>query len=318
MAPARIVLRDLALALAAIVASASVAAQGGRFSARLDVLSHFAAVYLALSIGFLVMAAFMSMQGRKLPMALLGAVGAIASLALMAPELLRPSPAAPQPDQGARRIKVIQFNAGGADHAVDAYVAWFRSQAPDAVVMQESTPLIRAAVMERLNLHMTCGLTCDVAIFTKALPVSVERPRRGRHGAGPPVAFVSVSEADGGYTLAGTHYVWPIHLFTYRENVARMALLLRQRPKDRLILTGDFNSASWSFARRREDVSMGLERRDRALATWPATMPFGLAFLPIDHVYAGAGWKTVEVVRGPRLGSDHYPLVATLALASPR
>ena len=35
--------------------------------------------------------------------------------------------------------------------------------------------------------------------------------------------------------------------------------------------------------------------------------------LPIDHVYAGPGWRTVSVQRGPKLGSDHYPVIVTLA-----
>ncbi|HQR90495.1 MAG TPA: endonuclease, partial [Caulobacter sp.] len=35
-------------------------------------------------------------------------------------------------------------------------------------------------------------------------------------------------------------------------------------------------------------------------------------FLPIDHVYAGGAWKTVSVVRGPALGSDHRPIVVKL------
>nr|QQZ48664.1 hypothetical protein JKL49_14190 [Phenylobacterium glaciei] len=45
----------------------------------------------------------------------------------------------------------------------------------------------------------------------------------------------------------------------------------------------------------------GLERRTKALFSWPAYLgakvPF--PFLPIDHVYAGKGWRTVSVKRGP-------------------
>jgi endonuclease/exonuclease/phosphatase (EEP) superfamily protein YafD len=81
----------------------------------------------------------------------------------------------------------------------------------------------------------------------------------------------------------------------------------------RLILTGDFNSAPWSFTLRRFDRRVGLRRRTRALATWPTrrfAMPF--PFLAIDHVYAGSDWKTVSVRRGPRLGSDHFPVVVIL------
>lgn len=90
-------------------------------------------------------------------------------------------------------------------------------------------------------------------------------------------------------------------------------------PRERMILGGDFNSTPWSWDLQRLDREMGLIRRDRALATWPTghsggwRWPAPVPFLPIDHLYAGPGWATVSVVRGPRLGSDHYPLVVTLA-----
>lgn len=41
--------------------------------------------------------------------------------------------------------------------------------------------------------------------------------------------------------------------------------------------------------------------------------PTPFPMLPIDHVYAGKGWRAVSVTRGPRLGSDHYPMVVVLA-----
>ena len=60
-----------------------------------------------------------------------------------------------------------------------------------------------------------------------------------------------------------------------------------------------------------------------ALFSWPAAAftrwniraPFPV--LAIDHVYAGAAWRTVSVRRGPRLGSDHYPVVVVLARDAP-
>ena len=93
-------------------------------------------------------------------------------------------------------------------------------------------------------------------------------------------------------------------------------------PLPRLIVSGDFNSTPWSFSLKRQDRLFGLERRTRAMATWPAgdfsRMHFAIPFpvLPIDHVYAGEGWRTVEVRRGPMLGSDHYPVIITLAPAT--
>ena len=93
----------------------------------------------------------------------------------------------------------------------------------------------------------------------------------------------------------------------------RLQELMKGRPREHVILVGDFNSTPWSFARRREETALGLERRTRILPTYPANGPFGVALLPIDHVYAGPGWGTVSINRGPRLGSDHYPIVAVLA-----
>ena len=85
-----------------------------------------------------------------------------------------------------------------------------------------------------------------------------------------------------------------------------------------LIVAGDFNSTPWSFSLRRQDAQFGLERRTRALFTFPvqtysryrAHAPFPL--FPIDQIYAGSDWKTVSVTRGPRLGSDHLPTIAVL------
>ena len=96
-----------------------------------------------------------------------------------------------------------------------------------------------------------------------------------------------------------------------------LAKTIAAAPRDRVIVTGDFNSTPWSFSRRRWDEAFTILRRDRAIATWPANrykrLPWlGAPFLPIDHVYAGSDWATVKVERGPEIDSDHYPLVMTL------
>ena len=79
-----------------------------------------------------------------------------------------------------------------------------------------------------------------------------------------------------------------------------------------LLLGGDFNSTPWSFARRRDDRAFGLQRLTRGMFSWPAWAGALTAF-PIDHVYAGADWRLLDVRRGPNLGSDHYPLVVRVA-----
>jgi endonuclease/exonuclease/phosphatase (EEP) superfamily protein YafD len=122
--------------------------------------------------------------------------------------------------------------------------------------------------------------------------------------------------------VIGVHYTWPTPDGMQQAQGRRLETYIDRYPKDRLIVAGDLNSTPWSFTRRDEDRRFGLERRTRALFSWPAQefsrrrlrVPF--PFLPIDHVYAGSGWRTVKVERGPVLGSDHYPVIVTLAPAA--
>lgn len=308
MSLVRFGLRSVVLPVGVLSAGAALAAQGGRFSGHLDILTHFAPLYLAGGALTLIAA---SLASRRLPYALLGAAAVISSLTLMLPEFLRPaSPPAPADAPG--QIKLIQFNAAKDSQGLEQRLDWLAAQDPDVLVVEDSRAVFQTAVTQRLHRQMACGKTCEVAIFTRAPAARIEAPRRGRYGLGPAVTIAHFEGPD--FTVVGTHYVWPTQVRTHRENGLRLQQLMKDQPKSRLILAGDFNSTPWSFARRREDAALGLERRTRALPTWPANGPFGLAILPIDHVYAGTDWRTVSIRRGPRLGSDHYPVVAILAL----
>lgn len=309
----RFALRGLMVLLGTFAAAGALLAQGGRFSGHLDVLTHFALIYLAAAAVVLIGAMIAAPGRAKLAMALLGGVAAAASLALILPELMRPSPPH-APATAAGQIKVIQFNVSRRDARMKERARWIAKQDPDFLILEESTPAMRAAVLAHLPRHMSCGMTCETVIFTRTAPEKVDRPRRGRYGLGPAIAIVHMAPEDGGYILVGTHYTWPTHVRNHRENTDRMLQLIDPLPKGRMIVTGDFNSTPWSFARAREDVRNGLERRTKALPSWPTTV--GVPFLPIDHVYAGDDLRTVRVERGPNLGSDHYPIVAVLTPAS--
>ena len=312
MSLAGFVTRGVALPAGLACAAAALLAQGGRFSGHLDVLTHFAPLYL---LGGTIVLALALLDRRPLRLALVGASAVLASLALMAPELLsavKASSAPPEPPS-AHTVKLVQFNAGRDSQNLDARIQWLRQEDPDVLVVEDSRPVFQTMVAKQLGRRQSCGMTCEISIFTREAPLKVESPRRGRIGLGPAVAVAHLQGPAGPYTVVGTHYSWPTAVKTHRENGRRMQEILRPLPARTTILMGDFNSTPWSFARRRDDRAFGLERRTHALPTWPANGVFGLAFLPIDHVYAGAGWRTVSVTRGPRLGSDHYPIVVTLA-----
>lgn len=314
MSRLRIALTAALAPLALGAAFGALAAQGGRWSARLDVFTHFAPLYLAAGVAVLAVTLILARGRLRLLLAVSGGLAVLGALALILPELTRPmSPRSAAPTAGA--IKLVQYNAGDAGGDLEAAVRWLAKEKPDILVVEESTAAFREAAQGVGLTHLSCGRTCETAVLSRERPVEVERPRRGRIGLGPAIVLARFEHPAGAFTVAGAHFTWPTQIRTHSENSRRLLELLKDRPRERLILAGDFNSTPWSFARRRDDQALGLERRTRALFSWPARGLPGFPVLPIDHVYAGAGWRTVTVRRGPRIGSDHYPVVAVLVPA---
>jgi len=298
----------------------ALAALGGRFSPWLDVLSHFAPLWLTGGVLAAVVAA-VTLRGSFRWIGIAAAVVAvIASSLLIVPELTRPLSPQVQPAAGVRQIKIIQFNARRGPGERMTAARWIVAQQPDIIVMEEVTPAIRDAILSLYPYHLDCD-RCGIVVMSRVKPV--ETGLRGEwldHWIAS-MGRATFADVDGGFTVMGAHIGWPIPPGHQQASADQLADMLDHFPKRRLIVAGDFNATPWSAVLRRVDRRFGLERRDRAMFSWPAgpvtrwkiDLPF--AFLPIDHIYAGSDWRTVKIERGPRgLGSDHRPLIITLAL----
>ncbi|MBI1199508.1 MAG: hypothetical protein GC203_16725 [Phenylobacterium sp.] len=301
----------LNVALTVVVLAAALAAllalTGGRVT-RLDVLAHFAPLYAGLGA----LGGLWALAAGRGPVAGAAILAIVAGGLLMAPEFQRDTgPTAPPGAPGA--IKVIQINALRSNADIERVVDWVTAQHADVVTINEARHDLRDLLIKRTG-WQTAGAHGNLIIFTPQPYTRMNRPRRK-----PPwtLSFVNASYAspDGPMELVTAHLGWRIS--DAAEAQARdLVTVVSRLPRERMILTGDLNATPWSAELRGLDDELGLIRRDRALPTWPAQVfgrPWPWPFLPIDHVYAGPGWATVKVERGPWLGSDHYPLVVTLA-----
>ena len=296
---------------AAVDALAAVAGLAGAYSRVLDIFSHFSVIYLASALAAMVLV--LPLRNRARPtVLLLGGVTVAASLILMAPELVRAT--GPHADASAEhQIKIIQYNALRSNTDLGREVDWIIAQHPDIVTTQETRHDLRDLLVKRTGWQVA-GAHGDLMIFSRAPRIAMNRPTQRPNGY---LHFVNATypSSSGPFEMVTVHLDWPTspaHAWQQLQVVAILAGL----PRDRMIVTGDFNSSSWSAALRRTDRTIGLTRRDRALLSFPADrrgFPWPAPVLPIDHVYAGPGWATVKVERGPRLGSDHYPVIVTLA-----
>jgi endonuclease/exonuclease/phosphatase (EEP) superfamily protein YafD len=288
--------------------------QFGRTNLSADILNHFAPIWLAGSLLTLAVAAAFRDETRAL-LIVVATTGAILSGLLVGPEFLRSTgPKAPADAPG--QIKVIQFNVWHYNRDLGDAVDWLVAQDPDIVVLEETTPALRQLMRERTDWFVACP-SCEVMIYSKRPSVEVRQPRRAKQ---IPAAQARV----GDIPVIGVHYAWPTDAGDQQYQEARLGRMLDDVDRTRAIVAGDLNSTPWSFSRRGWDARFGLIRRTRAVFSWPARPQArfrwaGLfPFLPIDHVYAGSAWATVKVERGPRLGSDHYPVVVTLAPVAPQ
>lgn len=295
--------------LCALVASL---AQLGRWSPTWDLLTHLAPIYLAVGVAASLLGLLFTGRLRT-PVLAAGLICAFAAALLVAPEYLRST--GPKAAAGAGpTFKIVQFNAWDGVGGTSRPLAWLNAEKPDVVVVEESNHRIREA-FTRDGWSAVSGRS-NVMLFTRKPPLKAIVPRD--NAAGPlELNGVVLATPSGDVTVLGVHAPWPTQRSSEAERQAFLPVI-QSFPPARTILAGDFNSTPWSFARRRDDRSYGLIRRTRAMFTWPiAGWRLAIPLLPIDHVYAGDGWATVKVEHGPALGSDHYPVVVTLAPTAP-
>lgn len=307
----------------AAVAALSLGALAGAFSPRLDLLTHFTPIYLALGVVGLA-TSFLAprrVRGTSIGLAVLTV---LACGALMVPEYAARL-ADRAPTNAADQLKVLQFNAyGGYGQDRSAAADWIVAQNPDVIVLEEAGGL-DVPVAAKGGYYVNFGSTAAM-ILGRSKAVSNNAPDWGIISALPPekrfyalVSRASFRDRHGSYTVMGVHRPWPMHTAQTAAHAAELRQLLATYGASTAIVAGDFNSTPWSYDLRRLDRSLPVTRRTRAVFSWPAALishnkiPTPIPLLPIDQVYAGSAWKTVKVERGPNLGSDHYPVVVTLA-----
>lgn len=314
-------LQRTASALTILTCVLLLAGAAGQWSQRLDALASFA----PLLFGSLIVAGALSLaidppSRQTIGLCLL--IGIAAGARMIAPEWLRPIPAAPR--HASADFKVVSANLWVHNVEPDRTIAFLTNSGADVLLLQETN----GAIASRLNrlrsaypYRTRCkSPTCALAIFSKR-PMLADRFRlrdSDNRPFGPNLFWAATTDRSGRpVTLITVHYPWPLLKYDQQRLRRELTNALRRVERDDLILAGDMNLTPWTAAMREQDAAwQPLIRQTRAVATWPARIASGAAFpiplLPIDQVYAGPAWRHASAVRGPRIGSDHYPVIVTL------
>jgi endonuclease/exonuclease/phosphatase (EEP) superfamily protein YafD len=285
----------------------------GRFAWPLDLLVHFRVQYAVL---FLALAALLLFtKGNRLLIAA-ALVGALVSAVPIVPYvnfLDRPAMAASPVG-----FRLLTFNTWFRNHDYKRIAEFVEKSRADVVVLEE----LRSAHVPRLQsmlpsyphaytepgMHGAVVLSRSPFLETQSVSLTEDGARAAR---------VVIEWHGSRVTVLGAHLHWP--LGAYNANLRNHELFglaeLARSQQGPVLVAGDFNVTPWSTHFRDALSLSGMQ--DAALGfgigrSWPSQFPpLGIR---IDHCLASTHWRSVAVNVGPRLGSDHLPLVADLEL----
>lgn len=292
---------------------------GGQFDPYLDMLTNGAPALLACG---LVVATLAWTAGRKRLLVLALLVGVAPPAIPTFAEVFKA--AFERSHTEGATMKVMSFNIWSRNRSVERVEQLVRSEAPDILLLQETSTKGQRDLMSRLADLYPVNVNVRPACSTRVLSrYRVLETREVRACALIGVRMELPVEQGG-----GDLWVFSVHLPRWppddRVEVSVAARELFQSiAGESVVVGGDFNSTPWSAGLRTFDTVRDMDRRTHALPTWPAPeqKPIGvltppLAVLPIDHVYASRDWRTVAVRVGPASGSDHRPVIVELTRAA--
>ena len=157
-----------------------------------------------------------------------------------------------------------------------------------------------------------------IALYSKYPLVQSEIRQVGE--ADVPTVIAELELPDGRLTVIATHPLppgGPEYSRLRNDQLARLPGIVKQASSPVLLL-GDLNATPWCSHFKRLLSQSGLRDSSQGrgvLGTWPTYFP--ILLIPIDHCLHTAGVHVVGRAAGPKIGSDHYPLVVDFVLTSP-
>ncbi|MFM9058513.1 MAG: endonuclease/exonuclease/phosphatase family protein [Planctomycetaceae bacterium] len=305
---------------AALLLAFTVAGSCGAWHWLLDLASHFR------GYGLMAAAVGAVLGGRRpasvafacCALALVGNAWAMLPFWLPAPSLL-PAAAAAGPD-AAPVIDLVMANLHCRNPDRSSAVAYLRDRRPDIAVLLEIDAAWAASLssLDETYPHRIVEAregTFGIAVLSR-WPLT-DRQVTTFGGTPYPAIVATVAGPGRDLRLFAIHPHPPlsaVHDLALRAQLDAVAAAAAATPQP-CIVAGDFNSTPWSQPYRRFAARSGL--RDTALGrgvqpTWNARLP--APRIPLDHVFASPDIAVLRRAVGPDVGSDHFPVEATLVL----
>ena len=277
----------------------------------IQLFTHFRLQYLIVLLGLLFL--FKYLRSPWL-------IGAIAATAVLNAVVVLPWYVGEDETSDGVKLKLLHANVLSGNTEYDRLISLLKTEAPDLVMQQEVSPDWLVALDELRSDYPYSYAEAREGNFGIALFSRVPF-RSVSHFDSPPFGYptiVASLDIDGQILhFIGTHPMIPISSDFYdarNEQLAGVAELLGKQAEPK-ILVGDLNLSQWDINYNVLAQRAGVRNARKGFGivpTWPVFMPF--AMIPIDHVLVSESISVTGVYSGPRIGSDHLPLVVTFTL----
>ena len=221
---------------------------------------------------------------------------------------------------GSTELKVLYANVLSSNREHGRLLALIQREQPDIVALLETTSQWLNA-LKALEGDYPYSYTAPrednfgVALLSR-LPLAA-----ASHVDSPPLGYPTILariDVDGAaVNLITTHPMIPVGAdnFSARNQQLQSIEKVVTATSGHVILIGDLNTSMWDRRYRHFEDATSLRNARRGhgvLPTWPTFMP--PAMIPIDHVLVSERIGIEDIRTGPRIGSDHLPLVVTVTL----
>lgn len=317
-------IRWCARALFVATALAAILAFLGFLVPAFDLLNHLQVpIFTVLIAGVLLSPIVFRPAWRQWPWIALLGLGLAASASIMVPEMVPALVVQPTvAGDGRQTVRIMTHNILGDNSDMARIAKVVQQEHPDIVALQEFFPYQRKMLDPLLaadypySVHCAGGRRAFIGLyarmpFTNTMSGACStNPEKGQRTARIVAQFTL---ADGTtFSVMTTHLDWPVPIGRQEAQFADLEAAVKTI-KGPMVLVGDFNSTSWSYALRNFAAGAGLTRQDHDILTYPMLFLFDtwrptLPFLTLDHVMT-RGMAVEGLAAGPATGSDHLPLV---------
>jgi len=307
---------NLVMACGGILTAATVLGWFGSFWWFLDLFSHFRVQYF---VGLSAVALLLLFPRRFKASAFFGSLAIVNACAIV-PLYFGTEP---QPPGASRSYRCLLANVNTQTGKPAKVQQAIEELAPDIVVLEEVNQQWLSALSVPLRAYpysktMPREDNFGIALFSKYPFVRSEVRQVGE--ADIPSVVAELESPDGRLTIIAAHPLPPSGAEYSRlrnDQLAQLPGIVKQADSPVLLL-GDLNATPWCSHFKRLLNQSGL--RDGAqgrgvLATWPTSL--SILRIPIDHCLHTAGIHVTRITTGPKVGSDHYPLIVDFVLTSP-